>query len=192
MLHNFDRYGFEILHSLTSVTDAAVEGDRVAYRFQNDIHFVDLGLRLDDVEDWGLESELVTFRDDFPFDSPATQAEQDFLRTRQRVELNAFTSPDFVKWLESKLEQHRIQKVVPDDETLADAYRRACHITIVNDQISDIVKEAEATVECIVAPDGMSETICDALARDPSRPWDDVVKGMAEDEIKGGSHDMTG
>ena len=39
--------------------------------------------------------------------------------------LNAFTSKQFIDWLERKLEQYQVGKVVPDATTLEAAYRRA-------------------------------------------------------------------
>jgi hypothetical protein len=42
----------------------------------------------------------------------------------ERVELNAMTADQFIDWLERKLDEQGIGKVVPDPETLATAYRR--------------------------------------------------------------------
>ena len=53
----------------------------------------------------------------------ATEDEIDFLLHR-RVELNAFASDALVAWIERKLEEHGVAKIVPDDDTLANAYRR--------------------------------------------------------------------
>ena len=52
----------------------------------------------------------------------ATEEEITFLETH-RVELNAFTSGDLVKWIEGKLDEHGVKKVVPDDATLAEEAR---------------------------------------------------------------------
>lgn len=97
----------------------------------NDIEFVDLGLRLPDVEQWNLEAESVHFKGDFGPDTIATPEEQEFLRGNQRVELNAFTSPDFIRWIEWKLEEQGIKKVIPDDDTPEKAYRRAYQIAAI-------------------------------------------------------------
>ena len=43
----------------------------------------------------------------------------------ERVELNAMTSGQFITWLEGKLDEHEVRKVVPDEEALAKAYLRA-------------------------------------------------------------------
>ena len=59
------------------------------YEFMNDIDFIDIGLRLADVEEWNLETESVRFKGDFGPDTIATPEEQDYLRGNERVELNA-------------------------------------------------------------------------------------------------------
>ena len=58
------------------------------------------------------------------------------------MELNAFTSSDFIKWIESKLKQHGIKKVVPDAETLETAYRRALQIELIRQQLPAIISKA--------------------------------------------------
>ena len=66
-------------------------------------------------------------------DNGATQEEIDFLVTGkgdgkychgQRVELNAMTSRQFLDFVERKLKQHKVQKLVPDEATLEEVYRR--------------------------------------------------------------------
>src|SRR5215468_3202625 len=51
----------------------------------------------------------------------AKPREVEFL-LRRRVELNSMTSQQLVTFLERKLEQHRIRKVVPNADELAAAY----------------------------------------------------------------------
>src|SRR5205823_11554450 len=78
-------------------------------------------------------SERCRFRGRFPSDSIATPEEQDFLRSHQRVELNAFTAPQFVEWLSGKLTQYLDGKrLIPDDSVLEKAYRRALAIATIN------------------------------------------------------------
>ena len=56
VLHDFDKSGFSILGTLRR--------DTRRYAFRNRIEVVDLGLRLEDVEDSGLETEDVVHRSD--------------------------------------------------------------------------------------------------------------------------------
>jgi hypothetical protein len=47
----------------------------------------------------------------------------DTTRSTRRVELNAMTSPQFISFVERKLNEHGVKKIVPEDNDLADAYR---------------------------------------------------------------------
>ncbi len=138
LLRDFDKAGFAIA--------ASFQKDTRRYQFQQSFEIVDLGLHLDDVESWGLVSEEVYYKSD-PSDNlaenGATPEESAFLcegghgkhHYGQRVELNAFASDDFIKWIESKLDEQGIKKIVPDDDTLKDAYARAVKVAIINDTI---------------------------------------------------------
>ena len=133
VVHDFDKAGFEISQCLTRVSEWAEANDRVAYRFKNEVNVVDLGLRLTDVEQYKLASETVKFKGHFAADSICTSEERDFLRSGRRVELNAFTSPQFIEWLEAKLsEQGLDQRLVPSQDVLEDAYRRALAVAEIN------------------------------------------------------------
>jgi hypothetical protein len=103
--------------------------DTRRYTFANKIEVIDLGLRLADVEKHGLESESVEYRESARSiraslaESGVTEAEIAFL-LNDRVELTAFTSDELVEWIEGKLEEHGVRKVIPDHEMLAEAYLR--------------------------------------------------------------------
>ena len=125
VVHDFDKAGFEISQRLTRVSDWAEEYDRVAYRFKNRIDVIDLGLRLQDVQRYGLAHEPFKFKGRFASDSICTDEEKAFLKSGRRVELNAFTSPQFIEWLERKLTQHLPKRLIPADDIVQAAYRRA-------------------------------------------------------------------
>lgn len=119
VLHDFDVAGFLILGTL--------QRDTRRYQFSNAVEAVDLGLRLADIE--GLERE--------PAAATKTRAENLRGQLREngateeeiailvveRVELNAMTSDALVEMIERKLKAYGLKKVVPDDDTLAEAYR---------------------------------------------------------------------
>jgi hypothetical protein len=117
VLHDFDKSGFSILGTLS-------ESNR-RYLFRHQISVIDLGLRLDDID--GLQSEDV-----FDRGSPAknrenlrsngaTAEEIEFL-LEQRVELNALASDELVAFIERKLAEQGIAKVIPRKEQLEEAY----------------------------------------------------------------------
>jgi hypothetical protein len=180
VLHDMDKEGFLISQRLTSVSEDAVEAGRVRYEFANDINVIDLGLRLTDVEEWGLESEQVRFKGRFAADTITTRAERQFLMDDQRVELNAFASDDFIKWIEGKLDEQGIHKVVPDDETLTTAYRRAVMIRHVEDGMDDLIDDAREIAEEIGLPgDGMlADRVRSELKDHPTMTWDAAITAI--------------
>jgi hypothetical protein len=66
------------------------------------------------------------------------------------VELNAFTSDQFVKWLEAKLNEHGINKVIPGTATLQQTYCRAAgrkHCQAILDREAAKLNSCTETVE---------------------------------------------
>jgi len=127
VLHDFDQAGFIIARTLGDDTDV--------YKFKSEVNVIDMGFRLDDIQD--LEREPVTYQTktdprESMLHAGVTQEEVDILVQRgrpgkwhgERVELNAMPSGQLVELIESKLEQHGVKKVVPDAETLEDAYKK--------------------------------------------------------------------
>ena len=106
VLHDFDVAGFLILGTL--------QRDTRRYQFSNDLEVVDLGLRLDDIDDLEVEP------------AAATKIDADLLRGQlrgngatedeiailvdERVELNAMASDAFIAMIEDKLEDHGLEK----------------------------------------------------------------------------------
>jgi hypothetical protein len=179
VVHDMDKAGFEIALRLTKVSDYAIEKDLVQYEFQNDIDVTDLGLTLKDARKYNLESERCRFRGSFAADSIATAEEKEFLRSNRRIELNAFTAPDFIKWIRSKLTKHLGKKrFVPDDDVLVDAYRRALAVAEINGCIKKVREEAITKARAATVPDDLREQLQKRLTRN-SKPWDKVLYELA-------------
>jgi hypothetical protein len=177
VLHDFDKSGFSILGTLRR--------DTRRYAFRNRIEVVDLGLRLADVEDSGLEAEDVFYSSDPAPNlrkNGATAEEIAFLRTR-RVELNAFASADFVAWIERKLEQHGVAKVVPDQDTLMLAYRRAVAARYVNSRLQSAIHEAQRQAAEAPVPDDLADLVALGLRGDLTQSWDEVVQRLAMQRV---------
>jgi uncharacterized membrane protein YheB (UPF0754 family) len=79
----------------------------------------------------------------------ATEQEIQFLLTR-RVELNALTSRQLVDMIEEKLTAHDVKKVIPDDDVLAETYRKMA-----------ISKKLEDIIEKTILEDIIEKTIKD-------------------------------
>jgi hypothetical protein len=173
VLHDFDKSGFSIVGTL--------QRDTRRYAFRNRINVIDLGLRLEDVEDSRLETEDVVHRSDPApnlWENGATAEEIAFLRTR-RVELNAFASADFVAWIERKLEQHGVAKIVPDRAALMLAYRRSIASRYVASRLQSTIQEAQRHAAEAPVPDDLTALVVAGVRGDRARSWDDVVQQLA-------------
>jgi hypothetical protein len=172
VLHDFDKAGFSIVGTLRR--------DTRRYTFRSKFEVIDLGLRLEDVD--GLETEDVYFdnapatRDNLKLNG-ATPEEIDFLLHR-RVELNALASEDLVSLIERKLDEHGIEKVVPDNTELADAYRRMRHQATVQAKIDELIEKMAR--QTVAAPDDLAEQIHQKLDDDPELSWDTALREIAE------------
>jgi hypothetical protein len=173
VLHDFDKSGFSILGTLRR--------DTRRYAFRNRIEVFDLGLRLEDVEDSELETEDVLHKSD-PApnlrENGASAEEIAFLRSR-RVELNAFASADFVAWIERKLEQHGVAKIVPDGDALTLAYRRSVASRYVASRLQSAIREAQRHAAEAPVPENLTALVAAGLRGDRARSWDDVVQQLA-------------
>jgi hypothetical protein len=192
IVRDFDKAGFSIAATLTR--------DTRRYVFRNDIDAIDLGLRLEDVQEYGLEAEPVTYKaDSYAVEANlrqngATAEEVAFLvepgswrhASGQRAELNAFASDQFIEWLEDKLEENEVEKVVPDAETLETAWRRAQMRLAVNRKIDEIEASLRDDANAGTVPDDLAEQVRGKLGDDPAMPWDEALAEIAKDEDSGG------
>lgn len=184
VLHDFDKSGFSIAGILRR--------DTRRFRYAGEPpQVIDIGLRLEDVAEWSLESEDVIYEKSDPTQSlilnGATPEEVEFLRGRphgykgykgRRVELNAFTSDQFVKWLEGKLKKHGVKKVIPDDAMLQRAYRRAAAIQRCRAILEREFAEVETYAAAIRVPKNLRGQVRKKLVEDPSVAWDAVVTSL--------------
>ena len=178
-LHDFDKAGFSIVGTL--------QRDTRRYSFRHKINLIDLGLRIDDIE--GLETEDVLTQSPGKArlnlqENGATEEEIEFLLD-QRVELNAFASDDLVEWIEGKLGEHGVAKVIPDEDCLADAYRRALEQAFVQQKIDEVIDEAEKLGEDAEVPKGLRAKVKERLDEDSATTWDEVVRDLAVRGIDG-------
>jgi hypothetical protein len=176
VVHDFDKSGIEILHTLYSHTRR--------YTYRTTPKVIDLGFRLSDVE--GLEHERVEYKG--AKKSPAinllscgaAEAECAFLVRREsgqwvgdRVELNAMRSDQLIAWLEGKFAEVGVEKVVPDADTLARAYRLALRKSQLQASIDDALTEIDEAPDAPV-PDDLAEQIRAKIAG-KAIAWDDAI-----------------
>lgn len=171
-LHDFDVAGFSIFGTL------GTDGRR--YRFENQVPMHDLGLRLDDVKAMDLPAEPATTSGDWGArqrtleEHGATTAEIGFLSAR-RVELNAMTSDQFIAFLERKLAEHGVAKVLPQAETLEQHARRVLEQKLAEQFISEhldrLAREAAATA----LPTDLEGRVRDFILHHPDKSWDEAL-----------------
>jgi len=189
VLHDFDKSGFSILGTLSGDTDR--------YQYATPPNIIDLGLRLEHVEVMELESEEVDYgKDKDPKanlrDNGATEEECEFLVSSynsegnwygKRVELNAMTSQQFIDWLEERLEEVGVEKFMPNDDVLEEAWERAWKNLQVQQAINKAIKELEE-IEAPAPPLDFFQEISDRIQEETVKSWDEAVYDICE-EVNG-------
>jgi len=93
--------------------------------------------------------------------------------TGQRVELNAMTSDQVVAWIDRRLTDHGVAKVIPTAETLEKTYRLARRTKAINDELARIQGHMEEGP--IEIPDDLLDHVKALLDEHPELSWDAVV-----------------
>ena len=136
-------------------------------------------MRLGDID--GLLTESVYNRGDVASvtrnlkKNGASDAEVAFLLQR-RVELNAMTSLQLVEFIERKLRAVGVAKVIPDDETLQQAYRRIRVHNLMDNRIRALQEEVEAEAAAEPMPKDLASRVATMLIEDPKMPWDAALR----------------
>jgi hypothetical protein len=180
-VHDFDVAGFEIIGTLRR--------DTRRYEFVNHIEIVEVGLRLSDVRRYNLEQfaepaarkgrkSWMAVRHTLRSNG-ASDEECEFLRTR-RVEINALSNAQLIEMIERKLREHRIEKIVPDDEMLAKAYRFFIEAKKLQDALEEFEQEYDDENEDdLPVPRGLRSKVKAVLKKSPHSSWDAVVARLA-------------
>ena len=177
VLHDFDITGFSIKKTLTE------SGER--YQFKHAINFIDLGLRLTDVEELGLESESVSYRESESAVAKrlkingATEEEIDFLIGEERVELNAMPSDQFIAFVERKLTAHGVVKMIPSAEKLTETFAAFTRGKAARAALQ--AEMARLNAEPVEVPEDLDQQVRAYLDENPEKTWDAAVKGIVEE-----------
>lgn len=189
VVRDFDKAGFSIA--------ATLRGDTKYYTFTNEIEAMDLGLRLEDVEDLESEADYVKgnpYRVEYNLQqNGATPKEIQFLlpsskRTDsgtwgERVELNTSTSQEFITWLEKKLTDYGVKKFIPDEDVLETAYSRAyelrCYQNLMDDHHDEVLEE----LDDMGMPDDLAKQIAKKLKKHPEWSWDVAINEILKKQL---------
>jgi hypothetical protein len=175
LLHDFDKSGFAIA--------GTIQRDTRRYEFRNTITTIDLSLSLEDVKAMRLDSEyqhypkgnkaalMANLRTNGASEDEITFMFQDFDQNRstRRVELNAMTSPQFIAFVERKLREVGIAKIVPDQESLAEVYAQLER----GRRLLEAAKEIdEIDMDDFDAPKDLPRRVRKCLKEQPTLRWD--------------------
>lgn len=171
VLHDFDKAGFSIL-----ATFERRQSRR--YTFENKIKVIDLGLRLGDIR--GLQREVVF--DEGSKEKRAANLQRNGAKPNEvkfllnsRVELNAMTPRQLVTFVERKLQQHGIGKVVPKSSDLANAYRLFAHGCDAERIIKRELKKLNGAAK-VTVPRDLETRVRKHLKQNPTVRWDEAVQ----------------
>jgi hypothetical protein len=176
VLHDFDKAGFSIAATLSR--------DTRRYQFASDMNIIDIGLRLDDVEALGLEGAAEAIFDrgssfarrENLEGNDATDEEVQFL-LKKRVELNALPSDELVAFVERKLTEHGVAKLVPEDDLLAEAYRAFVRGQRAKEIFAHELAQADTADQTV--PGDLRTRVEVYLKKHPAWRWDDAVRKVA-------------
>jgi hypothetical protein len=178
LLHDFDKAGFSIA--------GTIQRDTRRYAFQNSITTVDLGLSLEDVQAMGLESEyqhhkkgdkgalMANLRENGASEAEIAFMFRDFdkLRSTRRVELNAMTSPQFIRFVERKLRENGVAKIVPNQDLLAEVFTSMEQGRRLEKAVKNLKK---IEMRDFRAPKDLQRRVRKLLKEQPALRWDDAV-----------------
>jgi hypothetical protein len=116
-------------------------------------------------------------------ESGATKEEAEFLRSGgkpkywegRRVELNAMTSKQLIGWMEKKLQDHGVKKLVPDEDVLKKAYVSAYKAAKIRKEVHKIISKLDEEVQI---PGDLKNLIQKSITG-TALSWDGAMKQIA-------------
>jgi len=175
-LHDFDSAGIIIKDTL--------ENDTRRYSYTSQPNVIDLGLNYGDINGLPSEPNSSNISDERLSQAGLDQAAIDFLRN-ERVELNAMTSRQLVDFVEGKLKQHGIGKVIPGSDTLANTHRMFAASDRLFEAFQELQEKLEAEdQETIKVPADLRARIENLLKEKPDIPWHRAVRLCVDPDAK--------
>jgi hypothetical protein len=168
VLHDFDSAGIIIKDTL--------ENDTRRFTYSSPPTVIDLGLHFGDIGGLAAEPNNSNISDERLAEAGLDPNAIAFLRT-QRVELNAMTSRQLVDFVENKLRQHGIRKVIPNSKTLAETYQ----MFVASDRLSEAFDDCKEKLEeedaaPIEVPDDLRAKVEKLLQERPGITWHRAVE----------------
>lgn len=172
VLHDFDSAGIIIKDTLANDTR------RFSYTSQPNV--IDLGLQFADINGLPPEPNNSNISDERLSEAGLSQAAINFLRN-QRVELNAMTSRQLIDFVEDRLQQHGIRKVIPDPKTLARTYEMFAASDRLSEEFDKLKEELEGeSRSSITVPKNLEARVKSLLQKFPDISWHRAVRLLVD------------
>jgi hypothetical protein len=183
VLHDADPDGYGIAHTMAEETERMPDYS---------VNVIDIGLTVAGAIEAGLETESFYRKKRLPYWMQLTGTEEEWFGQRgethrmcERVELNAFTNPNLVAYVEAQLVANGAgeKMIIPADvvtETAEEAHRKALEEWVAARMAEKFDTEAmvdtmvEETAEQVI--DGHAEWISDAYAKDRATYWRNAIE----------------
>ena len=178
VLHDFNSAGIIIADTLQTNTRR--------YSYKSAPNVIDLGLLYADIDGLPSEPNNSNISGERLREAGLDEDAINFLRS-QRVELNALRSRQLVDFVERKLKQHGIGKVIPDTTTLKNAYRMFAasdHLSKAFDDLKDKPEYRYAERRTKV-PDDLEAKVKAKLQENPSMTWHRAVNLLVDPDAVG-------
>lgn len=183
-VHDADAAGTMIFQTLQESTSAR-PGRRVKV--------INLGLDPEEATDKGLQVESFESNQKRAVADYVSYEWEDWLQSN-RVELNAMTTPEFIQWLEDKMEEHGVGKVIPTADVLHKTLEVSTEkliqqqvmesILAKNDfqgRVEQALIEAQSSIDR--AKEGIADRVGNELQHNPHSRWDATVSKIANEII---------
>jgi hypothetical protein len=187
VMHDLDVSGFSIFGTLGT--------NSRRYEFENDLSdkIINIGLSLDDVAEMGLDAEIAEVksraaRRETLERHRATPEEIEFLAPEdedepgQRVELNAMTSRQLVDFVERKLAENGVEKLIPNASTVEEQARRLIEQRATRLLLKRYAKSISSKAADTKLPTNLRGRVAKLLAKRPELSWDTALDTILHGE----------
>jgi hypothetical protein len=98
----------------------------------------------------------------------------------KRVELNAMSSRQFIDFIERKLEEHGVEKVIPEAELITSHARRLIEQKLIHDAVEKMRDRIADEAQQTDLPDDLADRVSAVLEEQPELSWDQAVAVVLE------------
>jgi hypothetical protein len=191
-IHDADAAGTIIYQSLQNATKA---------RPARKVKVENLGLEPWEGVDMGLEPEKIEPLKDKE-GNPKLRPVADYVPSdwaewlqTHRIELNAMTSPQFLQWLDDKMEEFGQSKLIPPAGVLSTELHKKAHEKLAQEITNKILKEQDAEGQIERAYEKLRPTlyekaksltndVTEDLGKEPDQSWRDPILKTAHDLVE--------